>query len=180
MSTKLRSTLLVFLLCAGTVAQAAAAEERAMNDPEHKAPQIPPEVARYLRGAGAENLQFDFLIGDWNVKAARYKPDGSVLLEYQATWSARYMNDKRMVMDDFKALSPAGGEISSFVTLRTYSEATRRWEITGLAALQPAMNGEWFGEWKDGEMHLDASGKGPGGQSIWCAAWPGRIHRLIG
>ena len=137
-----------------------------MNDPERKEPQIPPEVTRYLRGAGSENLQFDFLIGDWSVRAVRYKPDGSVLLEYNAKWSARYLNDKRMVMDDFKALSPAGDEISSFVTLRTYAEVTRRWEITGLAALQPAMNGEWFGEWKDGEMHMDASGKGPGGQIV--------------
>jgi hypothetical protein len=89
-----------------------------------------------------------------------------VLLEYNAKWSARYLNDRRMVMDDFKALSPPGDEISSFVTLRTYSEATRRWGITGLAALQPAMNGEWFGEWKDGEMHMDAIGKGPGGQIV--------------
>jgi hypothetical protein len=65
MTTELYSTLLLFLLCTGTAAQAAAAEESVMNDSEHKAPQIPPEVACYLRGAGSENLQFDFLIGDW-------------------------------------------------------------------------------------------------------------------
>ena len=48
MTTELSTTLLSFLLCAGTAAQAAAAEESAMNDSEHKAPQIPPQVARYL------------------------------------------------------------------------------------------------------------------------------------
>jgi hypothetical protein len=61
MTTELSSTLLLFLLCAGGAAQAAAAEESAMNDSVPKALQIPPEVARYLRGAGSENLQFDFL-----------------------------------------------------------------------------------------------------------------------
>ncbi|MBI3897151.1 MAG: hypothetical protein HY308_02515 [Gammaproteobacteria bacterium] len=71
-----------------------------------------------------------------------------------------------MIVDDFKAYAPTGQAISSYVTLRTYSEATRRWEMTGLAALQPAMNSQWYGEWKDGEMLLDAAGKDPAGNSV--------------
>jgi hypothetical protein len=124
---------------------------------------VPPDIARYLQGATPESRQFDFLIGDWDVAASRYKPDGSVLLQYQASWSARYLNEARMVFDDFKALAPSGKEISSFVTLRTYSETTHRWEMSGLAALQPATVAQWYGEWKDGEMRIEVIGRDPAG-----------------
>ena len=76
-------------------------------------PQVPPDVIRYLQGAPPESQQFDFLIGDWDVAATRYKEDGSVLLQYRATWLARHLNEGRMVMDDFKALAPTGQNVSS-------------------------------------------------------------------
>jgi hypothetical protein len=133
--------------------------------PESKT-QVPPDVARYLQGAPAENQQFDFLIGDWVVSATRYSEDGAALFEYEATWNAKYLNEGRMIIDDFKAKSPTGQAVSSFVTLRTYSQARHRWEIVGLAALQPAISAEWYGEWQDGEMLTNAIGKDPAGNSI--------------
>lgn len=57
-----------------------------------------------------------------------------------------------MVMDDFKVLSPNEREFYSMVTLRTYCEATRRLELSGLAAHQPAWNAQWHGQWKENEM----------------------------
>lgn len=126
-------------------------------------PQVPPDVIRYLQGAPPESQQFDFLIGDWDVAATRYKEDGSVLLQYRATWLARHLNEGRMVMDDFKALAPTGQHVSSYVTLRTYSDANHRWEMAGLAALQPAIETLWFGEWKEDEMQLTAVGNSPTG-----------------
>ena len=125
-----------------------------------------PQTPGYLKGAPPESRQFDFLIGDWDVAGTRYGEDGSTLLQYQASWSARYLNEGRMVMDDFKVYAPDGAEISSFVTLRTYSAASRRWEMAGLAALQPAANAEWHGEWQDGEMQLIATGKSPDGKAV--------------
>ncbi len=71
-----------------------------------------------------------------------------------------------MIVDDFKAYAPTGQAISSYVTLRTYSETNHRWEMAALAALQPAVNAEWFGEWKDGEMLITATGKDPAGNVI--------------
>jgi hypothetical protein len=71
-----------------------------------------------------------------------------------------------MILDDFKALAPTGEPISSFVTLRTYSETTRRWELQGLAALQPSAALEWHGTWQDGQMILDAAGHGPDGTPL--------------
>ncbi len=124
---------------------------------------MPPEVARYLKGAPPESQQFDFLIGDWDVTVIRYKDDGSPLVQYQASWNAKHLNEGRMIVDDFKALGPTGQAVSSYVTLRTYSEVTHRWEMVGLSALQPAASAEWFGALKDGEMLLDASGRDPAG-----------------
>jgi hypothetical protein len=137
-----------------------------MSESKEQAPQLPPDVQRYLQGARAESLQFDFLIGEWDVAGTRYNPEGAVLMQYQASWHAQYLNGKRMVMDDFKVLAPTGQEISSFVTLRTWSEATHRWEMAGLSALQPAMNAAWSGAWRDGEMQIEAIGKTPQGGTM--------------
>jgi hypothetical protein len=128
--------------------------------------QLPPEVTRYLKGAPPEGRQFDFLIGHWDVAATRYGSDGSIVLEYRASWNARHLNDGRMVMDDFKSRAPDGREISSYVTLRTYCETTGRWEMAGLAALQPAANAQWNGQFKDGEMQLEAKGANPEGKTV--------------
>jgi len=129
-------------------------------------PQIPPEVVRYMKGATAQSRQFDFLIGDWDVVTTRFKDDGTALFQYKAKWEAKYVNDGRMIIDDFRACGPSGEAISSFVTLRTYSETTQRWEMQGLAALQPAAATEWYGVWQDGEMLLDACGKNADGKTI--------------
>lgn len=137
-----------------------------MSTSNNPAPQVPPEVARYLKGATLETRQFDFLIGSWEVAATKFKEDGSILFDYQASWNAQYLNDGRMVMDDFKAHLPTGQAISSYVTLRTYSETSHRWEMTGLSALQTNANAQWFGEWEAGEMLITAIGKNPEGDTI--------------
>lgn len=129
-------------------------------------PQVPPDVARYLKGASPQGRQFAFLIGDWDVAATRYKEDGSPLFQYKASWNAKYMNEERMILDDFKAYAPTGQAVSSYVTLRTYCETTQRWEMVGLSALQPAAIAEWHGELQNGEMVLDASGKDPSGNVV--------------
>ena len=133
-----------------------------MSDTQTAAPQIPPEVAAYMRGPTEEALQFEFLIGDWRVDGRRFGPNGE--LQYAGRWSAQYLYDKRMVMDQFTTSGPSGQDIAAFTTLRTFSPFTKRWEIAGMAAMQPAINGKWFGHYVDGEMHLEAEGFGPNGQ----------------
>jgi len=150
----------------GVTAPPTKSEERIVQESKSQAPQVPPEVARYLKGALPEGRQFDFLIGDWDVTATRYKEDGSPLFQYKASWNAKVLNEGRMIVDDFKAYAPSGEAVSSFVTLRTYSEVTNRWEIAGLPALQPATITEWHGEFKGGEMVLDANGKDPAGSRV--------------
>lgn len=127
---------------------------------------MPPHLARYLQGATDDDRQFDFLIGDWTVQATRFGPDGQAVAHYAAIWHARWLNDGRMLMDDFQALAPDGRPISSFVTLRTYCAASRRWEMAGLAAMQAAAPMEWHGVWSDGEMLIQASGADPSGRTV--------------
>jgi len=150
----------------GAAASSTKNEEQIVQESKTQAPQVPLEVARYLKGPSPEGQQFDFLIGDWDVAATRYKEDGSPLFQYKAGWNAKYLNEGRMIVDDFKAYAPTGQAMSSYVTLRTYSEATHRWEMAGLSALQPAASAEWYGELKDGAMLLDASGKDPAGNLV--------------
>jgi hypothetical protein len=159
--------LLLLGIAATTIADDSIKGDRGMTTDDQETSNMPPEIAAYVKGANTDkHRQFDFLIGHWTVDAKRYDPDGSVQLSYSGTWDAKYLNDKRMVLDDFKALSPTGQEISSFVTLRTYSEFTNRWEIAGLGAHQPSTISEWYGELKSGEMVLNATGKGPSGAEV--------------
>jgi hypothetical protein len=127
---------------------------------------LPPEIARYVQGAPPESKQFDFLLGKWKVSATVFNPDGTVLRQYAASWEAKSLNAGRMIMDDYRAQMPNGMDVSSFVTLRTWSPATGRWEIAGLSAHQPAIPMQWHGQWQDDEMRLDAKGQDQQGQII--------------
>jgi hypothetical protein len=131
-----------------------------MNASTQQHKQIPPEIARYLDGPTTEGKQFDFLIGEWDVRGKRYRADGSILFEYAATWSAQYLSGGRIVMDEFSMLSPNSSPISSFVTLRTYSHTSKRWEMAGLQALASSPITDWHGNWQNGEMVLELSAPG--------------------
>jgi hypothetical protein len=137
-----------------------------MTQAQSKTPQIPPEVLNYMRGPTEECMQFDFLIGDWKVEGSRYAPNGETMQNYAGAWRAQYLHDKRMIMDDFTIHAPTGQEVSAFVTLRTYSPITKRWEMAGISAFQPAVNGKWYGNFADGEMHLTMEGLMPDGRSF--------------
>jgi hypothetical protein len=127
------------------------------------APAPPPHVALYLAGATPEAAEFGFLIGEWSVEGRRFDAAGADLFRYQARWRAEYLHDRRLVLDDFTFLSPSGEELSAFVTLRTYAPASGRWEIAGLAALLPGLNGQWNGRAVGDEMHLVAEFRLPDG-----------------
>ena len=128
---------------------------------------MPPEVKAYLSGTNhPESMQFDFLIGIWEFEGSSLLPDGNKL-NYSGIWKAHYINEKRMIVDDFKMLSPDGAELSSYVTLRTYSPISKRWELSGLAAMLPAVEThEWYEGMEGNEMKLHATGKTQDGRMI--------------
>jgi hypothetical protein len=142
-------------------------EEAGLTQENPTTETIPPHVARYLAGAPKEAGQFAFLIGEWSARGNRYHASGAIQFRYQARWRAQYLHERRMVLDDFTFLSPAGEEISSFVTLRTYAPTTDRWEVAGLAALEPGWCGQWNGRAEGAEMRLVAEIRLPEGRAFY-------------
>ena len=139
-----------------------------MSTNESAAPKIPAEITNYIKGAAAfeECQQFDFLIGNWTVDGRRYGANADVIQTFAATWRAQYLAERRMIMDEFTVAIPTGQVVSTFVTLRTYSPITRRWELAGMPAMQPALAGTWNGYLVGDEMHLTAVGPTPDGRTI--------------
>jgi len=115
-------------------------------------------VLAYRSGVPSEASQFDFLIGEWEARTTRYRPDGSELGGYAGTWRARHLHDARMVLDEFTAFLDDRSEISYMATLRTFSGATGRWEMTFLIAHQPQLIRSFSGRFEAGEMRLDGEG----------------------
>jgi len=123
-------------------------------------------ILSYREGVPKEAAQFDFLLGEWDARTTRYRSDGSELGGYGGTWRARHLHDARIVLDEFTARLDDGSEISYMATLRTYSLATERWEMTFLIAHQPQLITSFSGVFEDGEMRLDGSGRTLAGQPV--------------
>jgi hypothetical protein len=123
-------------------------------------------VLAYRQGTPREASQFDFLLGDWQARTVRYRPDGSEIGGYGGTWRARHLHDRRMVLDEFTARLDDGSEISYMATLRTFCAATGRWEMTFLIAHQPQLISSFSGVFEDHEMKLEGSGRTLAGQPV--------------
>lgn len=104
---------------------------------------------------GSPHNQFDFLIGEWDVNARTYQFD-QVVAQTKAVWTARYHDDKRLIIDEWRSIPKAGEDSQFWMTLRTYSDALQRWQIVGLQANQPTLAPTFLGEWRDNEMHMTA------------------------
>jgi hypothetical protein len=116
------------------------------------------DVLSYRQGVPQAAAQFDFLLGEWDARTTRYRPDGSELASYPGTWRARHLHDRRVLLDEFTARLDDGSEISYMATLRTFSPATGRWEMTFLIAHQPQRISSFSGVFEAGEMRLEGIG----------------------
>jgi hypothetical protein len=123
-------------------------------------------ILSYLKGVPKQAAQFDFLLGEWDARTTRYRPDGSEIGGYDGTWRARHLHEARMILDEFTARLNDGSEISYMATLRTFSTTTQRWEMTFLIAHQPQLIASFSGVFENGEMLLDGSGRTLTGQPV--------------
>ena len=123
-------------------------------------------ILSYRQGVPKEASQFDFLLGEWDARTTRYRPDGSAIGGYAGNWRAHHLHDGRVILDEFTARLDDGSEISYMATLRTFSTGTQRWEMTFLIAHQPQLITAFSGIFKDGEMKLDGSGHTLAGQPV--------------
>jgi hypothetical protein len=119
-------------------------------------PALDPEsIARYLKGAPPETSQYEFFIGDWNCELRVHSSGDEPALKLRAEWSARWVHERRMLIDDLSVFLPNEEEVLGWLNLRTYSEETGCWEISGHRALAPTSGAITRGRWREGEMHLD-------------------------
>lgn len=106
---------------------------------------------------------FEFSLGEWDADVVRYAPDGSVAVETNGRWSARSSFGGKVIEDNFVQQNEGIDDVAAF-TLRTYCEATQRWEMVYLWAGQPATGFMAFvGNRVGDEMHLNLQQTGPGG-----------------
>ncbi|MBP7549918.1 MAG: hypothetical protein KA761_06495 [Gemmatimonadaceae bacterium] len=82
----------------------------------------------------AVSLQYDFLVGDWDVTVTMPRA-GRPALVYGATWRIRWVADGRVLMQEWS--DPYG----SGVELRAFNATTRRWDGRNLYAPDP---GTWY------------------------------------
>jgi hypothetical protein len=124
-------------------------------------------VMAYRAGVPAEADQLDFLLGEWSARTTRYRADGSTIASYPGTWRARHLHDRRMLLDEFIARLDDGSEISYMATLRTWSPATARWEMTFLIAHQPQLITSFSGAFDEqGDLRLDGEGRTLDGRPV--------------
>ena len=123
-------------------------------------------ILSYREGVPAEASQFDFLLGEWETRSMRYRADGSEIGGYGGSWRARKLHSGRILLDEFTACLDDGSEISTMATLRTFSTATQRWEMTFLIAHQAQLITSFSGVFEEGEMRLEGAGRTLGGEAV--------------
>lgn len=117
----------------------------------------------YAQGARSNQRDFDFTLGEWDADITRYDPNGSVAAKTEGSWSARASLGGRVIEDHFVQKVDGGDDLAA-VTVRTYCEETRRWEMVYLWAGQPATSLVAFvGNRVGDEMHLNLQLRGRDG-----------------
>ena len=107
--------------------------------------------------------QFKFLEGEWDCSLKFMQSDGSYA-ESKGRWSGGYTVGGHAFEDHWVSPGYRG------TTWRTYEKASKRWANIFLKAGSP-VSGEFtsnyfYGEFKDGEMHLKASDSDERGEYI--------------
>lgn len=77
--------------------------------------------------AAEATLDWDKLIGEWDIKMERVGPSGAVVSSRPGSWNIFYVLDGYVIQDAFK-LDQTGGEPFQFVGLRIFDEAAKRWK----------------------------------------------------
>ena len=118
--------------------------------------QIREAIETYLAGAPPESDELDFLVGEWETRSRRFRPDGTLLVELAGRWRGEWLLERRLLLDCYRTFAPDGREIGASVTLRTYCPSSRAWVMTFLTPLQPDRLISFGGQRVGDELHLAA------------------------
>lgn len=124
-------------------------------------------------GAAAQEKQFDFLIGQWDVEV-RPKVSGIAAAIHGApklggTWKAWRAMDGLAIEDELRILDASGNPISFTHGMRIYSKADRRWKSGSLDAYRARFS-ESSGEAAGNELVMSGRGTDPQGQPVMTRA----------
>lgn len=105
--------------------------------------------------------QFDFLLGQWQVKG-EVKVSGLVALihgtpKLAGRWKAWRNPDSKRIEDELRLTDTSGNPLSSVHSTRTFSHDENCWKITGLDVLDGHAQTS-TGYWQDGEMVMIGGG----------------------
>ncbi len=103
----------------------------------------------------AGSLQYDFLIGDWDIQVSKYYvPKGGLKKQKTAWQHVEYRDNGKMIVDEWTGYDADSKEKDSYgITLRTYSEELQQWQNVYMGANQEGGTSSFVSEWKDDEMH---------------------------
>jgi len=124
-------------------------------------------------GAAAQEKQFDFLLGQWDVEV-RPKVSGIAAAIHGApklggTWKAWRAMDGLAIEDELRILDASGNPISLTHGMRIYSKADRRWKSGSLDAYRARFS-ESSGEAAASELVMSGRGTDPQGQPVMTRA----------
>jgi hypothetical protein len=119
--------------------------------------------------AFAQEKQFDFLIGQWDVEV-HPKVSGIAAAIHGApklsgTWKAWRALDGLAIEDELKILDASGNPISLTHAMRIYSKAERRWKAGTLDAYRVRFS-ESSGEAGNGEVRMSGRGTDAEGRPV--------------
>ncbi len=123
----------------------------------------PESIGRYVQGPPPEMSQYAFFIGDWDCELRAHPPGGGKPLAFAATWTARWVHDGRMLLDDLTVFLPDGREALGWLNLRTWSPEEGCWHISSQRALAPSSGIVTRGFFRGGEMQLEFEADGDAG-----------------
>lgn len=92
--------------------------------------------------APAEASQFQFSVGDWDAWSKSYDPaTGKLVKEGKACLQVSYLNDKRMIFEQWTSYDEETGKVSYHgTTLRSYSEKENQWRAVFFQTYQQGVS----------------------------------------
>jgi hypothetical protein len=128
--------------------------------------------------APREASQYDFLIGEWEIVAEPRLEGLAARIhgnpKFPGTWKAWRGLDGWGIEDEIRLTDASGNPHAFTHFIRSYDTETKHWIVASLdiyhARVQSAS-----GEWRDGEMHIDAHGTDSDGRAFVSRA---RFHDI--
>lgn len=127
----------------------------------------PAAAAPAASTAPREAVQFDFLVGQWDVEVTPKVSGMAAMLhgapKLSGVWKAWKALDGFGVEDELRIVDASANPISLSHTLRVWDSRNKRWAVQGLDVYRARFSSSQ-GQWQDNEMRLTGSGTSPEGK----------------